>query len=73
VVLCFAVYCGSGHYDVYFELLSDDVDASRDTRQATAERLAERYADRLAHYCRQRPYNWFNFFNFWADAEKADA
>jgi predicted LPLAT superfamily acyltransferase len=73
VVLCFAVYCGNGHYDVFFELLSDDVDASRDTRQATAERLAARYADRLAHYCRQRPYNWFNLFNFWTDAEKTDA
>lgn len=73
VVLCFAVYCGNGHYDVFFELLTDAVDARRDTRQATAERLAARYADRLAYYCRQRPYNWFNFFNFWADAKTANA
>jgi predicted LPLAT superfamily acyltransferase len=51
VVLCFAVYCGNGHYDVFFELLSDDVDARRDKRQATAERtqFCAVYIEGLAH------------------------
>jgi predicted LPLAT superfamily acyltransferase len=23
------------------------------------------YASRLEHYCRDAPYNWFNFYDFW--------
>ncbi len=26
------------------------------------------YAQRLEHYCRQAPYNWFNFYDFWSGA-----
>jgi Predicted acyltransferase len=25
-----------------------------------------RYAARLEHYCREAPFNWFNFYDFWA-------
>ena len=67
VMLCFAVYRGGGHYDIHFEPLTDGTGADRDGRQATAERLAALYADRLAHYCREAPYNWFNFYDFWDD------
>jgi predicted LPLAT superfamily acyltransferase len=24
-----------------------------------------RFADCLTRFCRQAPYNWFNFFDFW--------
>jgi predicted LPLAT superfamily acyltransferase len=65
VLLCFAVYRGKGHYDIYFEMLTDAFDTDRRDRQAAAERLAARYADRLAYYCRLAPYNWFNLFDFW--------
>lgn len=71
VMLCFAVYRGSGHYDIHFESLTDGTGADRDGRQATAERLAARYADRLAHYCREAPYNWFNFYEFWGDGQNS--
>ena len=37
--------------------------ASRD-REAV-RRWMQRYAARLEHYCRQAPYNWFNFYDFW--------
>ena len=73
VVLCFAVYCGNGHYEIHFEPLSDGSVAGGETRQAFAERLAARYAERLAYHVRRRPYNWFNFFDFWIDADKAKA
>lgn len=72
VVLCVAVYRGRGHYDIHFESLADAAEADRGNRQEAAERLAARYADRLAYYCRKSPYNWFNFFDFWGDAQKAD-
>jgi len=71
VILCLAVYRGSGHYDIHFEPLTDGTDADRARRQETAERLAALYADRLAHYCRKAPYNWFNFYDFWSDGRNS--
>jgi predicted LPLAT superfamily acyltransferase len=73
VLLCFAVYRGRGHYDIYFEMLTDAVDMERRNRQDVAERLAAQYADRLAHYCRIAPYNWFNLFDFWSHETSATA
>ena len=29
------------------------------------EQAVRTYAARLEHYCRQAPYNWFNFYDFW--------
>jgi len=72
VMLCFAVYRGRGHYDIYFEMLTDNAGAGRGNRQQAAERLAAQYADRLAYYCKMMPYNWFNFFDFWENATKAN-
>lgn len=71
VLLCFAVYRGRGHYDIYFEMLTEALETARQDRDAAAERLAARYAERLAHYCRLAPYNWFNLFDFWGDGKSA--
>jgi predicted LPLAT superfamily acyltransferase len=68
VVLCLAVYRGSGHYDIYFEPLPEPEETM--DRQEAAKRLAAAYAGRLEHYCRKYPYNWFNFFDFWSDEKK---
>lgn len=73
VMLCFAIYRGRGHYDVYFEVLSDRVVFSPGNRMREARFLAGRYSDRLAYYCRSAPYNWFNFFDFWANTESTHA
>ncbi len=32
----------------------------------------ERYVAMLEALCREAPYNWFNFYDFWADARHAD-
>ncbi len=56
VVLMFGLFRGGNRYEVHFEVL-DAAD--------TAD-LVARYAQRLEHYCRLTPYNWFNFFDFWA-------
>ena len=29
----------------------------------------ERFAARLEHYCKKAPFQWFNFYDFWADVE----
>lgn len=73
VVLCFGLYRGGRNYDLYLETFS-----ARRTPIARAERAAfvrecvTRYGARLEHYARLAPYNWFNFYDFWADAAAGD-
>jgi hypothetical protein len=67
VVFMAALYRGGNRYDVRFEPLADfthgaDDPAQRDNRLRDA--LAA-YVRRLDALCREAPYNWFNFFDFW--------
>jgi len=61
VVLMVGLYRGGNRYDIFFESL-----AEAGLRPDQVGGLVERYASRLEHYCRLAPYNWFNFFDFWA-------
>lgn len=63
VVLMLGRYLGGRRYEVFFEVLAD---ASGPDGTATLEGLMRQYAARLEHYCRETPYNWFNFYDFWA-------
>ena len=66
VVLFFGIYKGGNRYEEYFELFAPEINLGRATRQEELEAWVQRYAARLEHYCRLAPYNWFNFFDFWA-------
>jgi predicted LPLAT superfamily acyltransferase len=59
------LYLGGNRYRLHFEPLADFTDTPREERDAAIRAAMQRYADRLTHYCRQAPYNWFNFFDFW--------
>lgn len=72
VVLCFSVYSGKGHYDVYFELFSPAAKPARAERDDHARALAVRFAGRLEHFCRMTPYNWANLLNFWAGTDDSN-
>jgi len=65
IVLMFGVYRGGNRYDVYFEKLTDMQHVERRDRNAMIETALESYVSRLEHYCRDAPYNWFNFYDFW--------
>lgn len=65
VVIGFGLYRGGRQYDAYFELLAERVELPRASREVAVQQYAQRYADRLAHYVREAPYNWFNFYDFW--------
>ena len=65
VVLFFGLYRGGNRYDIHLELLSESVQLSADHRQDDVRRWTQRYAERLAHYSREAPDNWFNFYDFW--------
>jgi predicted LPLAT superfamily acyltransferase len=64
VVLMFGVYRGGRRYDVFFETLIDPAVAPR-RRGEQVDWVMRRYVERLEHYCREAPYNWFNFYDFW--------
>jgi predicted LPLAT superfamily acyltransferase len=64
VVLMVGLFRGGNRYDIHFEHLTSPTTTRPD--RAEAARLVAHYAARLEHYCRMAPYNWFNFFDFWA-------
>lgn len=68
VILCFGLYRGGNRYQIYTELLADRVEISRSRKAEDLQRWTQRYVDRLEHYCRLAPYNWFNFYDYWATA-----
>ncbi len=59
------LYLGGNRYRLHFEPLADFSQTPREGRDAAIRRAMQDYADRLTHYCREAPYNWFNFFDFW--------
>lgn len=56
-------------YRVHFEPFAERIDLPRGKREAAIATHAQRYADRLAELCRRTPFQWFNFFDFWAEAK----
>jgi predicted LPLAT superfamily acyltransferase len=65
VVLMLGLYRGGNRYELYFEQLFDPRAVARPERSAAVEDAVRLYASRLEHYCRDAPYNWFNFYDFW--------
>lgn len=65
MVLMFGLYRGGNRYDVYFERLVDQWPAKRADRLRALEQAQRDYVARLEHHCRDAPYNWYNFYDFW--------
>ncbi len=55
-----------GRHRLYFEPFAERIALPRRERAAHLAAHAGRYAQRLEHYCRKAPFQWFNFFDFWA-------
>lgn len=68
VVLFFGLYLGNNRYALHFELFAEEVDIRRGHREADVQQWTQRYANRLEYYARMEPYNWFNFYDFWAES-----
>ena len=67
VILFFGLYRGGNRYDVYFEALAEQIALEPRRRQEQLGVWVQRYADRLEYYARLAPYNWFNFYDYWAE------
>jgi predicted LPLAT superfamily acyltransferase len=69
VLFMTGLYLGGNRYRIHFEPLADFSAVDRRHRDAAIVAAQQQYVDRLAHFCRQAPYNWFNFFDFWRSAK----
>lgn len=67
IVLMIAVRRDDATYEIFAEQLADKVWLPRGERAQRLTELARRYAERLEAYCLVATYQWFNFFDFWAD------
>lgn len=65
VYLAFGIYSEPNRYDLYCEPFAEKIEVNRKDREGSLRPYVEKYAERLAYYCRQAPFNWFNFYEFW--------
>ncbi len=68
IILFYGIYEGGNRYTIRFEKLSDGRHvADRRQRRAVAADLMCDYVAALERQVRAHPYNWFNFYDFWAE------
>lgn len=63
------IYREPNRYELHCEPFAERIELPRGRRDEALGRYAQQYADRLAFYCRQAPDNWFNFYDFWDEAD----
>ncbi len=66
VVMMIGIYRGGRRYEIFFESLFAPSETAAADADAAIARAMSRYVERLEHYCRAAPFNWFNFYDFWA-------
>lgn len=69
IIFMLGLYRGGNHYHLVFERLADFSTIGPAERPAAVAAAIVRYAALLEKYCKSDPYNWFNFFDFWRDAQ----
>jgi predicted LPLAT superfamily acyltransferase len=62
---------GRNRWRLALEPFAPKIVLPRTDRQGALRELAVRYGGRLEHYCLAQPYQWYNFFDFWATEDKA--
>lgn len=53
-------------YDMFVKKSQIDFDCGRKEREERIQKTARLYAENLAELCKEHPYQWYNFFDFWA-------
>lgn len=66
VMLCFGVYLGANRYHLQFHTIAERIVRERDGGRPVADWIRD-FAGRLEASVRDRPFNWFNFYDFWPD------
>ena len=70
LVFMAGLYRGGNRYELHFAELADfSAPAPAAERDAAIRDALERYVASIEALCRSAPYNWFNFYDFWAEAD----
>jgi len=67
VLMALCLRTGENHYRTVLRSLREAGRISRAERDKCAQELLAQYAGLLEIYCKQFPYAWFNFFDFWEE------
>jgi len=64
----YTLYCvrDGTAYNAHLELFSKCITLPRKQRKPLLQEMISRYAAVLASHCRKDPYQWYNFYDFWA-------
>lgn len=65
VLLMVGVYSGRNRYDLHIEQLVDMSALAGVPRNEVLKQAMQRYVSGIERHCRNAPYNWFNFYDFW--------
>lgn len=71
MIFTVALKTGPYSYDVFFETLATGEPVRAVDRARVVQQRIELFASRLEEYCQRAPLQWFNFYDFWADAKAA--
>lgn len=72
VVLSLAIKTGPYRYDVHLETLAEAGRLPAAERDKAVQERIEAFAAKVGQHCLTAPYQWFNFYDFWAEAEGAE-
>jgi predicted LPLAT superfamily acyltransferase len=67
LIVFFGIYTGGNRYEIHFELLAEKISLNRKNRQEEIQQWTQKYVDILEKHIRAKPYNWFNFYDYWQD------
>jgi predicted LPLAT superfamily acyltransferase len=62
----------SSRYNMHIHRVPVSFGCPRKERERRMEQLARLFAGRLEYYCMLCPYQWYNFYDFWAEPRPAD-
>lgn len=65
VVFMAGCYLGGNRYQLVFEPIIDFAQVPAEKRASAMQEAQDRFVELLELRCRQAPWNWFNFYDFW--------
>ncbi len=65
VVFMAGCYLGGNRYQLVFEPIIDFAEVPAEKRASAMQEAQDRFVELLEARCRQAPWNWFNFYDFW--------
>ena len=68
-MLAFGIWRGPRRYEVHFVPFAEPAGDRPGRAEAAIAELRSALRRRLEAMCREHPYNWFNFYDFWQEGD----